>query len=118
MGAILLASHPLSGGTIIPIVMLIFQTILGMDIVMVMLHTTPPNVDGMEATACSSMKTTQIVMPIIHGGLGMDIVVVGHTIPPNVDLTEAIAWGLMIGITMMIGGMMIIIEMIVKCYIK
>jgi len=98
---------------------LLFCSILCMDGVIIGIqHTILPNAGGMEATACSSMKTTQIVMLIIHGGLGMDIVVVGHTIPPNVDLTEAIAWGLMIGITMMIGGMMIIIEMIVKCYIK
>merc|ERR1712127_54768 len=90
--ALLMASHPLSGGTMIPIAMLISHTGLGMDIVKVE-HTIPPDVDMTEVTAGSSMKTTQIVMLNGHTILGMDFVNGGiqHTIPPNVDLTEAIA---------------------------
>merc|ERR1712071_595674 len=60
--ALLMASHPLRGGTIIPIVMLIGQTILGMDGLVMVEHTIPPNAGGMEAIACSSMKTTQTAM--------------------------------------------------------
>merc|ERR1712071_750682 len=54
-------------------------------------HTIPPNVNLTGGTACSSMKTTQIVMLSLHPGLGMDGVIMDHTIPPNVDMTEVTA---------------------------